>query len=574
MEREEATGEVIAHARKLARSQCHALFIGLFVCTASLAQTTPAKPSHAAIASAHPLATEAGLEILRKGGNAFDAAVAVSAALAVVEPSSSGLGGGGFWLLHQASQQRDVMVDGREVAPLAASRDMFLDPAGNPVSGRSTDTALAAGIPGHPAALAHLAQNYGRLPFKASLQPAIRLARDGFPLYERLRNGMGFKRKQLASSRAGKVFLQDGDVPATGTVIKQPELAVTLEGLANKGVADFYTGATARKLVEGVRKLGGIWTLEDLKRYEVKERTPVYGEYRGARIVSAPPPSSGGVAVIDALNILAGFELHALDSVTRKHAIIEAMRRVHRDRAEHLGDPDFVNVPVMRLISPFYADGQRTSLRLDRATPSGSLPGISSGEPGPQTTHFSVIDAEGNRIAATMSLNFFFGSGLMVPGTGVLLNNEMDDFSIKSGVPNGFQLVGAEANAIAPSKRMLSSMTPTFIERSDGVMVLGTPGGSYIMGMVLLATLDWLDGKSAAEVVASPRYHHQYLPDQVTFEPGALTEEEQQRLRAMGHALRPLQNRYGNMQVVIWNYTTGEVTAASDPRGVGRGMVY
>lgn len=549
------------------------LLTWLFVACCASAQA-PLKPAHAAIASAHPLATEAGLEILRHGGNAFDAAVAVSAALAVVEPSSSGLGGGGFWLLHQAAQNQDVMVDGREVAPLAATRDMFLDAAGNPIPRRSTDTALAAGIPGHPAGLAHIAQKYGRLPLRESLQPAIRLARDGFPLYERLRNGLTFKRDLIAASAARKIFMRDGDVLPLGAIIKQPELASTLETFAAQGADGFYKGAMARALVKGVRKLGGNWSLEDLNQYQIKERAPVVGTYRGARIVSAPPPSSGGVALIDALNILSGFNLAALDSATRKHLVIEAMRRVHRDRAEFLGDPDFVAVPVERLINPFYADGQRTSLRIDRATPSAALPGITSGEPGPQTTHFSVIDADGNRVAGTMSLNFFFGSGLMVPGLGVLLNNEMDDFSIKPGVPNGFQLVGADANAIAPRKRMLSSMTPTFIERPDGIMIVGTPGGSYIMGMVLLATLDWMDGKSAQEIVAGARYHHQYLPDVVVFEPGALSDAEQTRLQSMGHALKQLSNTYGNMQIVTWDYKSGTVNAASDPRGAGRGLVY
>lgn len=550
------------------------LLTWFFIAVCASAQDAPLKPSHAGIATAHPLATEAGLEILRRGGNAFDAAVAISAALAVVEPSSSGFGGGGFWLLHQAAEKRDVMIDGREVAPLAATRDMFLDEAGNPIPRRSTDTALAAGIPGHPAALAHIAQKYGRLPLSESLQPAIRLAREGFPLYERLRNGLTYKRNLIASSAARKIFLRDGDVPPVGTIIKQPALAALLERIADKGVQDFYEGATARKLVAGVRKLGGIWTLEDLKQYQVKERAPVYGTYRGARIISASPPSSGGVALINALNILAGFDLTTLDSATRKHLVIESMRRVHRDRAELLGDPDFVSVPVERLISPFYADGQRTALRIDRATPSASLPGITSGEPGPQTTHFSVLDTEGNRVAGTMSLNFFFGSGLMVPELGLLLNNEMDDFSIKPGVPNGFQLIGADANAIAPRKRMLSSMTPTFVERSDGLMIVGTPGGSFIMGMVLLATLDWMEGRSAQDIVSRPRYHHQYLPDVVVHEPGAFTDEERAKLQAMGHTFREVANRYGNMQLVIWNYATGDVVAASDPRGAGRGLVY
>ena len=533
-------------------------------------QVTPAR---AGIATAHPLATEAGLEILRQGGNAFDAAVAISAALAVVEPSSSGLGGGGFWLLHRASDKFEVMVDGREVAPAAATRDMFLDAHGNVVPGLSTNSALAAGIPGEPAAFAHIAAKYGRLPLKTSLQPAIKLALQGFPLNERLRGGIESKRDTFGRGAAAKVFLDDGATPTVGAVIRQPELARTLKILAEEGVPGFYQGPLARRLVDGVGKLGGIWSLQDLANYRIKERQPLYGEYRGARVICAPPPSSGGTALIDALNILAGFDLRGVDGAVRKHLVVEAMRRVHRDRAEYLGDPDFVDVPLEKLLHPYYAAGQRASIRMDKATPSESLPGITTAPPGQQTTHFSVLDTEGNRVAGTLSINFFFGSGLMVPGTGIMLNNEMDDFSAKPGVPNGFRLVGAEANAIAPGKRMLSSMTPTFIETPDGLMILGTPGGSYIIGMVLLATLDWLDGVPTDELIRKGRYHHQYLPDVVSFEPGALSEEEQQTLRTFGHKLREARQP-GNMQIVTWSHASGEVKAVSDPRGVGAGVVY
>lgn len=531
------------------------------------------KPAQAGIATAHPLATEAGLEILRQGGNAFDAAVAISAALAVVEPSSSGLGGGGFWLLHRASDQMEVMIDAREVAPAAATRDMFLDPQGNVVPGLSTTSALASGIPGEPAGFAHIAAKYGRLPLKTSLQPAIRLARQGFPLNERLRGGIEAKRSTFTAGAAGKVFLSKGATPAVGTLIRQPDLARTLEMLAEQGAPGFYKGPLAKRLVDGMKKLGGIWSLEDLAAYQIKERQPIVGEYRGARIVSVPPPSSGGTALIDALNILSGFDLHDLDSATRKHLVVEALRRVHRDRAEYLGDPDFVTVPMDKLLHPFYAAGQRASMRIDRATPSDALPGITTAPPGQQTTHFSVLDGEGNRVAGTLSINFFFGSGLMVPGTGIMLNNEMDDFSAKPGVPNGFRLVGAEANAIAPGKRMLSSMTPTFIEKPDGLMIVGTPGGSYIIGMVLLATLDWLDGMPTEELIKKGRYHHQYLPDVLSFEPGAFNEEERTKLAGFGHKLRE-SRQPGNMQIVTWDYKSGAVKAVSDPRGVGVGVVY
>lgn len=549
------------------------LLIALLVLPLAAVADDARRPGKAGIASAHQLATEAGMEILRQGGNAFDAAVAVSAALAVVEPSSSGLGGGGFWLLHRAADGFETMVDAREVAPAAATHDMFLDQQGNVVKGRSTATALAAGIPGEPAGLEHVAKTYGKLPFKTVLQPAIRLAREGFPLNERLRGGIVAKRDTFNAGAAARIFLTKGDVPAAGTLIKQPELAKTLATLAERGAEGFYQGAIARQLVDGVKKMGGIWSLQDLADYKVKERKPVYGEYRGARIVSAPPPSSGGIALIDALNILSGYDLKNLDNATRIHLVVEAERRVHRDRAQYFGDPDFVQMPVEQLLSPYYAAGQRTSIRMDRAMPSDMLPGITAPPPGQQTTHFSIIDADGNRVAGTLSINFFFGSGLMVPGVGIMLNNEMDDFVAKAGVPNGFHLVGAEANSIAPGKRPLSSMTPTFIERADGVMVLGTPGGSYIMGMVLLATLDWLHGVPAEELVKKGRYHHQYMPDMLSFEPGALSESEQATLKNYGHNLRE-SRQPGNVQIVTWDYRTGAVKAVSDPRGVGVGVVY
>jgi gamma-glutamyltranspeptidase/glutathione hydrolase len=306
----------------------------------------------------------------------------------------------------------------------------------------------------------------------------------------------------------------------------------------------------------------------------VVERAPVVGHYRGARIVSGSPPTSGGIALIDALNILEGFDLQKVDKVTRTHLVVEAMRRAHRDRAVYLGDPDFVLIPVARLINPDYAAGQRASIRMDKATPSDMLPGVDAPSPGPSTTHFSVIDAKGNMVAATITLNFFFGSGLMIPGTGILLNNQMDDFSAKPGVPNGFQLIGADANAIAPRKRPLSSSTPTFVEGPDGLMIIGSPGGSYIPGMVILGTLAFMEGRSAQEIVSAPRFHHQFSPDELRFETDALSLDERKALEDRGHKLREGTRKWGNLQVVTWNYKTGKVEAASDPRGAGVGLVY
>jgi gamma-glutamyltranspeptidase / glutathione hydrolase len=532
-------------------------------------------PGAAAIATGHPLATEAGNEILRAGGNAFDAAVAVSAALMVVEPSGSGLLGGGMFLLHRASDGRNVVIDAREVAPKKASRDMFLDAAGNPVRGASTNTALAAGIPGEPAGLALLQSRYGKLKLKQTLQPAIRLARDGFDMYPRLRAGVTGKRSQLLKSpEAAAIWFNNGEALALGARVKQPQLARTLETLANEGVDAFYRGELGKHLVAAVQKMGGIWTAEDFAAYKAIEREPVVGRYQGATIISVPPPSSGGVALIEALNILAGYDLSRVDAVTRKHLIIEAMRRMHRDRAVFLGDPAFTDVPVKRLTSPDYAAGLRTSIRVDRATPSASLdvaPEVTA--TGTNTTHFSILDKDGNRVAGTITLNAGFGTGLMIDGTGLLLNNQMDDFSVKPGVPNIYGLVGGTANAIEPGKRMLSSITPSFVESPRGYMVVGSPGGSLIIGMVLLATLDFVDGKSAQEIVAAPRIHHQYQPDTLQHEAGALTEIEVAELKRRGHELR-MRETWGNLQVVIFESASGKVTSASDPRGIGTAGLY
>ncbi len=530
-------------------------------------------PGKAAIASAHPLATAAGHEILEQGGNAFDAAVAVAAALGVVEPFSGGIGGGGFWLLHRAEDGRDVMLDVREVAPAAATRDMYLDAQGNPVPRASLDGPLAAGIPGLPAGLDHLARNYGRLPLSDSMKPAIRLAREGFPVYERMRVGLEYKKKIISRwPAASALYLPGGDIPEVGYTVVQPDLARTLERIAASGRDGFYRGDLASRLVEGVQAEGGIWTRQDLENYTVVERDPIRFEYGGATVVSAAPPSAGGVALANMLNILTGYQLSDHDRVTRVHLTVEAMRRAYRDRAEYLGDPDFVSVPVEQLTHPMYAAGQRASIMPDKATPSAMLPGY-AGEEGEHTTHFSILDADGNRVAGTQSINSWFGSGFMVPGTGVLLNNEMDDFAIKPGVENLYQLVGAQANSIAPGKRMLSSMSPTFAQSERGLIILGTPGGSRIISMVLLGLLEWMDGADAPAIVALPRYHHQYLPDSLFYEEQAFSAEEIARLEAMGHKPRKTSRRYGNMQVVTWEFDTGEVKAASDPRNEGGARV-
>lgn len=530
-----------------------------------------AKDQKSAIASAHPLATQAGFEILAVGGNAFDAAVAVSAALAVVEPASSGLGGGGFWLLHRAKDGFETMLDGREKAPFAADKDMYLDQNGDVIDNLSKNGALAAAIPGLPAALVHLAKKYGRLPLAQSLQPAIRYARDGFTPANRYRKLLTSRQTVIEKNpEAAKIFLEHGQIPATHFVLKQPDLAHTLEKIAQFGATGFYQGETAQKLLSDVKASGGIWTQKDLDAYQVLERAPVYGNYHGIKITSAPPPSSGGIVLMEALNILSAYDLAKLDEATRKHLISEAMRRAYHDRALYLGDSDFVTIPMKQLLNPDYAAGLRSSIRLDRALPSGFLSGeLTEHKAGTDTTHFSIIDAQGNRVAATLSINSPFGAGFVAKGTGVVLNNEMDDFVSKVGTMNSYGLVGSSANAIVAGKRMLSSMTPTFLEDDSRVAILGTPGGSRIISMVLLATLDFAEHHAPQSWVKLPRFHHQYLPDVIEHEENSFSPETMTVLSKLGHQLKQVSSPYGDMQAIELQKKTGRLSAASDPRAEG-----
>ena len=560
------------------------LHCAVFVTLSLAAPLALAGPGQHAVASAHPAATEAGEAVLSDGGNAFDAAVAITAALGVAEPYGSGLGGGGFFLLYEASSDRSVMLDARETAPAAADRDMYLDADGEVIDGLSLDGVLGAGIPGMPAGMDHLAREYGRLSLADSLAPAIRLAEDGVPVSGRYLQMAGFRHQALRDGAdARDIYLEAGRLPDEGAILRQPDLAVTLRRLTDEGRDGFYTGDLAERLVAGVREAGGIWTLDDLAGYAVVERDPVRLDYLGATITTASPPSSGGVALGQILNILAFYDLEALAPDMRVHLTIEAMRRAYRDRAEYLGDPDHVDMPLERLLSRDYAAGLRATIHPDTATPSRYLP--LSVEPQPEvpgsaaaesreTTHFSVIDAEGNRVAATLTLNYPFGSGYVVPGTGVLLNNEMDDFSAKPGEPNAYGLVGFEANAIAPQRRPLSSMSPTFVETEDRVAILGTPGGSRIITMVLHGVFGVLEGQSIEEVVAAPRYHHQYLPDRVEHETGAFDAELRGQLVSRGHQLVPQVRPFGDMHAILWERGAGRLEAASDPRGEGEARVF
>jgi len=543
----------------------------LLIAVTSYAQ----QPSSSAIATAHPYATDAGVEILHAGGNAFDAAVAISATLAVVEPYSSGFGGGGFWLLHRQKDGRQTMLDGREVAPSAASKNMYLDKNGDVIKGASINGPKAAGIPGMLAGLEYLAKRYGRLSLKETLAPAIKYAEEGFPVTERYQKLASYRLEIMQSyPSTAAIFLENNQIPNLGYQVIQKDLAETLKQIAKHGSTYFYTGGLASRMIQNIRNKGGVWGSQDLSGYRVIERKPVISYYKNLRIISAPPPSSGGIVLAQALTMLEGFDLKAADDTEKKHIVIEVMRRAYRDRAAYLGDPDFIEIPQQRILDKDYLEGLAVTIDTQQATPSSVLGDIPiTQQTGTNTTHFSVIDKEGNMVSATLSINLPFGSGFVVPGTGVLLNNEMDDFSAKAQVPNAYGLVGDQANAIEAGKRPLSSMSPTFIETDDRVGILGTPGGSRIISMVLLGILDFADGNLPNSWVSVARYHHQYLPDEVQFEKGGLGFLEQKALEKRGHVLKEKNRRYGNMQAILWDKKINQVFAASDPRGEGKAVV-
>ncbi len=552
------------------RAGMRAVLATLWICAASGAWCAGAPPG-AAIATAHPLATEAGYAMLRQGGNAFDAAVAVAAALAVVEPYSSGLGGGGFWLLHRAADARQVMLDARETAPAKAALAQYLDAAGRPIAGATVQGGTAAGIPGVPAGLVVLAANYGRLPLARALAPAVALARDGFevdPRYARIAKLR--ERFLLGGVNTARIFLHDQQAPQPGYRLRQPQLAATLELLGRAGRDGFYRGTVAQALVAAANDAGGVWNLDDLEQYRVVEREPIRFAYRGATIVTAALPSAGGVTLAQALNILEPYAITNARDAASAHLVVEALRRGFQDRVLHLGDSDFVAAPTTRLTDKGYARGRAASIDPAAATPSDALRvGAAARVESGNTTHYSIIDAEGNRVGATLTINFLFGAGIVAGDTGVLLNNQMDDFTLLPELPNAYRLLGSEANAIAPRKRPLSSMTPTFVEDDKGVLIIGAPGGSRIISMVLLGVLDYLNQSEVdlAAIVAAPRYHHQYWPDRVEFEPGAFAGEWRNALEARGHRLQAAGRQWGNMQTVFKARRGGGALAASDPRG-------
>lgn len=556
------------------RAVIAATFFVLAACSPTQPQSSQVERPQAAIASAHPLATQAGLDILASGGNAFDAAIAVAASLGVVEPYSAGIGGGGFWLLYNANTDSYHFIDARETAPAAAHRDYYLNKDGSVNRDKAVNGPSAAGIPGQAAAFAHISKQYGKLPLSKALAPAIAQAQNGFAVEEHYRRQVSFRFDTLRRyPESAQIFLDNRKIPALGHVVKQPDLAHTLTLLGQQGFDGFYKGETAQKLLAAVNKNGGQWSASDLANYQAIERQPLHIHYGKMEVISAPPPSSGGIALLQMMNMLQHFNWQTLDSVQQTHLLAEVMRRAYRDRAEFLGDPDFISVPTQKLLSEAHAKYWAQSINMAEATSSLSLKGNKNIEQGQHTTHLSVIDNQGNMVSATLSINLPFGSAFTAAGTGILLNNEMDDFSAKPGEPNAYGLVGNDANAIAPGKRPLSSMTPTIISTPENVAILGTPGGSRIISMVFLGALEYMQGKPVNDWVSRPRFHHQYLPDLIEHEPDIFSEEQQQALIELGHTLKSTNRQYGNMQAIFWNKRTGQVQAASDPRGLGSAVV-
>ncbi|MDB4040850.1 gamma-glutamyltransferase [Methylophilaceae bacterium] len=523
-----------------------------------------------AVVTSNALATEAGEKILAEGGNAYDAATTISAMLSVVEPFASGLGGGAFWLIYDAKSKEYKMLDARETAPLQSHKNMYLDENENIIKNLSTLGPLSAGIPGIPAVLSYVNDKYGSKKLSTLLTPAYKAAINGFPVNERYLKGANYKKKWLKKYKETEaIFLDKGEVPKKGWILKQTDLAKTIKKIMKDGHKSFYTGSFAKKMLESVRNNGGIWSEEDLNRYKVLEREPVRSSYKGISIIAPGLPSSGGLVLSNALNILAGYELDKFSPTTQKHLIIEALRRAYYQRAIKMGDPDFMDESLEFLLTPSFAAKQRESINITYATDNQTLEFANptyQGQ-GNDTTHFAVIDKFGNRVAVTQSINFWFGSAFVPKGTGILLNNEMDDFSIKPGTENGYGLIGYNANAVEPGKRMLSSMTPTFLESNKGFVILGTPGGSRIISMILLAALEWIDGGNAKSMVSLPRFHHQYHPDYVLYEEEAFMPNEINELESMGHILKKSNRQFGNMQIIMWDHKNNKIEIASDPRG-------
>jgi gamma-glutamyltranspeptidase/glutathione hydrolase len=572
--------------------------VAVFASVAALASTQPVHAQHAIVVSVHELASRAGVEIMQAGGNAVDAAVATGFALAVVHPAAGNIGGGGFMLIRMADGKTHFL-DYREKAPAAATRDMFLDPQGNVIPGASEVGYKSIGVPGSVAGMVYAEQKYGKLTLKQVMAPAIRLAREGYALTWGEARDMQRDSDLAKFPESRRVFQRDGNYYQPGEIFRQLDLAHTLERIADKP-DDFYHGALARELAAAMQKGGGLITADDLAQYEVKEREPVRGTYREYEIISAPPPSSGGTVLIESLNILEGYDLGKMGdrSAQSIHYTIEAFRRAFFDRAEFMGDPDFSKIPVAQLIDKKYAAAWRESIAPVRASPSLGLkrpevfheleqyaathPQPLGMHEGPHTTHYSVVDGEGNAVAVTTTINSWFGSQVTAEGLGFLLNDEMDDFSAKLGVPNSDGLIQGAANAIGPGKRPLSSMTPTIVVR-DGkpFLVLGSPGSSKIIttvANVLMGVVDY--GMNVQEAVNAPRFHNQWLPDVLNVEKW-FSPDTVSALEKMGynvqiglHEGKFVSPYWSDAECIAIDAKTGERLGASDGRDGGKAVGY
>ncbi|MEM7556223.1 MAG: gamma-glutamyltransferase [Cyanobacteria bacterium P01_A01_bin.84] len=553
------------------------------------------------VVSANPLASEAGLEILRSGGNAVDATVATTFAISVVEPFSAGIGGGGFLLFHNSQTGEMKALDFRERAPLKATRKMYLDEQGKVRPGASTNGHLAVGTPGTVAGMYDIHRRYGKLPWKEVLKPAIRLASRGFILSSQLNwrslNSYEDRKPVILKNPAAKaIFIRNGDFYRAGEKLVQKDLAKTLT-IISQNPRSFYQGSIARAIAADMVKNSGLITLKDLRRYKPKWRTPVCGNFRDNRVCSMPPPSSGGVHLLQMLNIIGETDLKSLGwhHPSSLHLFVEAMRIAFADRSEYLGDPDFVRVPLQALISPEYAKFRRRQINLFRVVPSSLVKPVNSKilqrfslkpankswlsgkknyfnfpkKESSDTSHLTVVDSERNAVSLTFTVNLGFGAGVVAEGTGILLNNEMDDFAAAPGVPNAFGLVGNEANAIAPLKTPLSSMTPTIITKDKRLrMAVGSPGGSTIITQVLQVLLNVLEyDMDAGAAVSVPRIHHQWLPDQLRVEPFGLEALTLQKLRDRGHKIKQTRP-WGNANTIVVK-SDGSLEGAADPRGEG-----
>ena len=528
---------------------------------------------HGLVVAQERLAARIGADVLQRGGNAVDAAVATGFAMAVTYPRAGNIGGGGFMLIHLAARHEDVAIDYRETAPAAVTSGIFLSADGKPDAAKSRDSALGIGVPGTVAGLALALEKYGSGKFSLAnlLQPAIKLASNGFVVADDTADTLPEWYPRLARwPSSQKIFSRpDGSSLRQGDLLTQSDLASALKAIAEGGARSFYEGPVAEKLASAVRDAGGLMTMDDLRSYRPIIREPVRGSYRGYEIVSMPQPSSGGIVLIEALNILEGFPLGQLaqGSAPSLHLLVEAMKRAYADRARHLGDPAYVSAPVTRLISKDYAARQRLTIDPERATPWTDSSSLKQPREGSNTTHFSVVDGEGNAVSNTYTLNFSYGVGLVAEGTGVLLNNELDDFTAAPGASNAYGLVGFEANLPAPGKRPLSSMSPTIVLRDGRVaLVTGSPGGSRIISTVLQVIVDVLDyHMDVAAAIAAPRLHHQWLPDEIWLERG-FDDSAIAGLKARGHTIGgPLGQTSANSIVA----TGAGWRGAADPRTRG-----